>query len=217
MACQRRVRLINWLEKAGLSFRFRLLPKLPSRSARSGFTLAELLVCMLILGEIATFTIPKILTAQQNQKYNARAHETAAMIAAAYQQAQLAGTVTANTSIGDLTQYFNYVSAAPAVSRDGWSSYPGTSACGAQKCLLLHNGGILYYNMGGSEGFGGTGALNAIWINYDPDSTVSDPTSGISFILYYNGRITSTPYLLPGSSNAWGGISGGPDPSWFSW
>lgn len=43
---------------------------------QSGFTLAELLIALTILGVIATFTIPKILTAQQASTYNAIAKET---------------------------------------------------------------------------------------------------------------------------------------------
>ncbi|MBL8031855.1 MAG: prepilin-type N-terminal cleavage/methylation domain-containing protein [Candidatus Doudnabacteria bacterium] len=40
-----------------------------------GFTLAELLIALVILGVIATFTIPKVLYANQNTKYNAIAKE----------------------------------------------------------------------------------------------------------------------------------------------
>lgn len=43
-----------------------------------GFTLAELLIALAILGVIAAFSIPKVLSAQQNQTYNAIAKEAAA-------------------------------------------------------------------------------------------------------------------------------------------
>lgn len=45
-----------------------------------GFTLAELLIALAILGVIATFTIPKILQAQQNQKKQAILKETISIV-----------------------------------------------------------------------------------------------------------------------------------------
>lgn len=74
-----------------------------------GFTLAELLISLAILAEIATFTIPKVLTSQQNGKYNAAAKEAASMVSAASQQLQYTGTVSASTTGSELTPYLNYV------------------------------------------------------------------------------------------------------------
>ncbi len=48
---------------------FFLKPEKPFK----GFTLAELLMALAILGVIATFTIPKILGAQQSSSSNAKA------------------------------------------------------------------------------------------------------------------------------------------------
>lgn len=41
---------------------------MPRQPGYFGFTLAELLIALGILGVIATFTIPKILSAQQDSK-----------------------------------------------------------------------------------------------------------------------------------------------------
>lgn len=49
----------------------------------TGFTLAELLISLAILGLIATFTIPKIMSAQQNNEYSAIAQEDIATLSAA--------------------------------------------------------------------------------------------------------------------------------------
>lgn len=48
---------------------------------QKAFTLAELLIALAILGVIATFTIPKVLTANQNGTFKAIGKETAAMLA----------------------------------------------------------------------------------------------------------------------------------------
>lgn len=48
---------------------------------QNGFSLAELLLALLILGQIATFTIPKVLTAQQNAQREAVFKETYATLA----------------------------------------------------------------------------------------------------------------------------------------
>jgi prepilin-type N-terminal cleavage/methylation domain-containing protein len=50
---------------------------------RDGFTIAELLIALLILGEIATFTIPKIISSQQNAQKMAVFKETLAAISTA--------------------------------------------------------------------------------------------------------------------------------------
>src|SRR5438270_879458 len=76
---------------------------------RKGFTLAELLICLVILGEIATFTIPKLINAQQNKQYNTIAKEGIGSISQAYQLYTLNNTVTASTTGGFLTSYFNSV------------------------------------------------------------------------------------------------------------
>src|SRR5690349_7432884 len=76
--------------------------------AESGFTLAELLISLAILGVIATFTIPKILQAQQNQQYNAVAKEAAGTITQAYQAYKLAGGDSATMNAEAISTYFNY-------------------------------------------------------------------------------------------------------------
>ena len=59
-----------------------------------GFTLAELLIALAILGVIATFAIPKVLNSQQDGKLNAIGKETAAALSEAYQVYRLNSTVT---------------------------------------------------------------------------------------------------------------------------
>ena len=76
---------------------------------QSGFTLAELLIALAILGVIATFTIPKVLESGSTSQWNAMGKEVASMISGAHQQHKLQGLLSTNTLSGDLTQHMNYV------------------------------------------------------------------------------------------------------------
>jgi len=74
-----------------------------SRSA--GFTLAELLIVITILGEIATFTIPKIVYAQVNSQMNSVVKEDFSTLAQAFQSLSLDKGVSATTTSNDLGAY----------------------------------------------------------------------------------------------------------------
>jgi prepilin-type N-terminal cleavage/methylation domain-containing protein len=199
---------------------------LPRCSKNSGFTLAELLIALLIVGEIATFTIPKVITSQQNNTYNARAKEAAATVAAAYQKYLLTNGASTSIGIEELTQYLNYLKADTATVIDGKQTQ-GSETCGAgtaQTCLRLHSGAMLRYGRSSAYYFGGSNTTNAIWFDIDPDGAYSGTTNGsgkaIEFWLYYNGRLSS--YATINSNTCHNGSTcvnpnSAYDPSWFSW
>jgi prepilin-type N-terminal cleavage/methylation domain-containing protein len=179
-----------------------------------GFTLAELLIALLIIGEIATFTIPKVLTAQQNNQYNAIAKETISTLAAAYQQESLRSGITSSTSANNLTQYLNYVAVDTSSVVDNVTAASITcTASGLNRCLKLHNGGMFVYH--NNEAFSNSSATNGIWFLIDPDGTTS-ATRGFVFYLLYNGRISSGGQL-PSITSSNSTYSTYADPSWFSW
>ncbi len=191
---------------------------------KPGFTLAELLVALLILGEIATFTIPKIIAAQQNGANIAKTKETAAMIAGAYQQAQLLGVIDANSNPSSLTPYMNYVSLENSGAVIDASPLVASWTCnGATPCIRLHNGGMLWLQA--NRSFGGTSALHCIEFSFDPDpqnnttSTADGPQKAVQFTLYYNGFLTTRGQVKAGTTNSGGGflLNAALDPSWFRW
>ncbi len=189
-----------------------------------GFTLAELLIALLILGEIATFTIPKIIAAQQNGANIAKAKEMAAMIAGAYQQAQLAGVITGSSKPSDLTPYMNYVSMdSSGTVIDSLPGGTGSVCNGTNPCIKLHNGGALWFQ--DVYNFGGTSSLNVIEFRFDPDisnntsSTADGPLKAVQFTLYYNGALTTRGQVKSGTISSYGVyfLSTAYDPSWFRW
>ncbi len=176
-----------------------------------GFTLAELLIGMAILGVIATFTIVKLIGSQQTSSYNAQAHEIAAMITSAYQKAQNDGIITSSTTPAALRPYINYL------TYDTSGLVINTLTCNnSSPCIWLHNGGLLWFS---NYNFAGTSNLNAIEFHFIPNARSSPPPSGVQFDLYFNGFITTRGQVKVGTTSSC--CSYGPlpaaDPSWFSW
>lgn len=189
-----------------------------SLKSSPGFTLAELLIALVILGVIATFTIPKILQAQQNQKYNAIAKETIAVVQAAYNNYKLTNTVDANTRpIDYLPNAINYVAIDTTSVIDAppnAASATITCSAGANQCYRLHSGAIL--RPSGCR-FGGTTNLSYNSINIDPDGVLTGNQDSVEFVIYFNGKMTSNSFVDSAATSSCGGADLSTDPVWFSW
>ena len=191
-----------------------------------GFTLAELLIALLILGVIATFTIPKVLQRQQNSRDNAVAKEAAGMISGAYQAYKQNNTPTAAFNGSMLTPYMNYVSIDSTNTIDHFPNIPFPTvncAGGVYLCLRMHNGSTTYMSTGNT--FGGTGNLNMVQLCSEPDGRLTgasgDTGKAVCFALYYHGKLTTLGQIEPGSTCAGGlcppALDPSFDPDWFSW
>ena len=192
---------------------------------RSGFTLAELVIALAILGVIATFTIPKVLQSQQSGRDVAIAKEFAAMFSGAFEAYKSENTVTSATTVAHLTPYMNYVRLdTTAYEVDNDPGVGGTVACNVVasiRCLHMHSGAVGLLDS--AVPFGSTDTTSAILFLFDPDGGVTggagDTGTAVIFVLQYNGRLGTL-----GKADAsiyWAGASvtalGGTDPSWFSW
>ena len=187
---------------------------------KKGFTLAELLVALTILGVIATFTIPKVLTSQQEAKNKSIAKEAASMVSGAYEAYKQQNTATANTTFAQLTPYMNYVSVDTTSTIDGYPLWTD-QGCNTGNCLRLHNGATLFYRISGADRFGSTATTSAMYFYADTDGhTVTGQRKSVLFFMYFNGRITSANNVLDNTQAADGSTynpGGGADPAWFNW
>lgn len=147
-----------------------------------GFTLAELLIALAILGVIATFTIPKILSSSQNGQNTAIAKEAASMVSGAYSTYTLNNGAATGVTAGALTQYMNYVATDATAA-----AYTFGIACNTANvvCIKLHNGGVLQYSS--NINFGAT--TGALPFSVDPDGAGAQ--TPITFWQYYNGRLST--------------------------
>jgi prepilin-type N-terminal cleavage/methylation domain-containing protein len=185
-----------------------------------GFTLAELLIALAILGVIATFTIPKVLQAQQDGKWKSMAKESAATVSEAFQLYKLKNGVNGSVSSADLMPYINYVAwdTVGTIDDDPANTTINCSN-GWERCLKMHNGGTLRLI---SISFGGTATTNAIGFGFDPDGKVTGGGNGkmVNFTIYYDGLLTSVANRRNNTYTASGGPYGpnpAQDPDWFSW
>lgn len=190
-----------------------------------GFTLSELLISLAVLGVIATFTVPKVLVAQQDASNKAKAKEVAAMVSDAYNLYKSQNPVTANTWGVDILTYVNYlkIDTSGTLIDDVYTG--GTISCSATTpCYQLHNGGVL--SPWGR--FGATSADRSVPFTFDPDGVVTDgttngPGKSVQFLLFTDGRMQTKGTVMVnnfyiGNSGPWGtGAFMGFDPPWFSW
>ncbi|MCE3234001.1 MAG: hypothetical protein K0Q50_181 [Vampirovibrio sp.] len=191
-----------------------------SKTRYPAFTLAELLITLAILGMIATFTIPKIISTTQNGQSNAKAKEALSTVSAAYQMWLNSGQVSSSTRLSDFTQYLNYTKIMTSGTIDDTNDFGSLTCSAGQPCYKLHNGGVLMDRCS----FGGTSTTHVLFIMFDPDGEYSNSNTGpgksLAIHVFYNGRVTdrgSVPFTVQSSCDTYTPAPASETPSWFSW
>lgn len=110
-----------------------------------GFTLAELLITLGILGMIATFTIPKVLAAQNSAKTKAILKETVASLNQILYDGMISGELTQGTYQDYLRNTLNHIKHCDDAAAEGcWPGSTDTSWNTANaEGYILHNGVML--------------------------------------------------------------------------
>lgn len=193
------------------------------KSAKA-FTLAELLIVLMILGVITTFTIPKVLTVQQNQKYNAVTKEAAAAVVEAYMKYKLSNSISAATNLQEhVIPFVNYIKIEPGewIDQHPGIAFPFVSCSNAGViCYQLASGAIIYTHEDISK-LNGTGTNNAMEFMVDPSGRYegTENSRSLSFWLYANGRLTTVEHINANTCNGsgcWSAVADG-EPDWFRW
>ena len=187
-----------------------------TRQRHKAFTLAELLVVLGVLGVISTFNISKLITSQAKSQYKSAGKEAAAAISTAYFQLLNTQGFKSTVTGWDILTYINGTSEYTGMIDD----YPtlSTQQCGSsgKKCVMLHNGGILFFS---NDSFPGSTKQDALVIDFDPDGKVSD-YKAIGFLLYTDGKLRTYANAQNNTCLGWVcPINATPvyDPDWFSW
>ena len=211
-----------------------------------GFTLAEMLIALALIGIIAALLIPKLLGSTNGNAKRASVLQSAMAITQAFAQYSAddsAPGISASTSAASLMRYFNYMEIIPTGSLDGTEAAgPGTEVswdCSTQiTCLKMHSGGYLGFWNGGFGNANNPGAptvgkptdLNSIWLLVDTDGSpsingkASDSNNSVWLVLYPTGKIKSWSTIDPGTTyiNNVGALTAAvplplSDPDWFTW
>lgn len=178
-------------------------------SFNTGFTLTELLVGLGILGLIAAFAVPKILTASAATTANAKVHKAAQAVVNGYEKWTQENGKTPNTSVQNVMSMVQHngqitdgrvVDWAPNSSLDQISCVAYVGNVAQALCYLMPDSSIILFvnHFGGSSGtdlnFSNSGTTNALYFAVDPDGKdgpqdKSATTVSTLFLLSYNGRL----------------------------
>ncbi len=167
-------------------------------AVKGGFSLAELLIALLILGVISVFTIPKVLQVQKDRRNMAIAREAMGTITQALEEHRRQGLLTNATVAKELTPYMNYVSVDTVSILDSSDNRPCAGSNGLSLCLRLHNGALLFAS-NGQFGNGPDPAKNATMFWLDPDGQYTGNLDVLMLYLYINGRIVTRENITPNS------------------
>ena len=165
-------------------------------NAKKGFTLSELLVSLAVLGLIAAFAVPKVLTTVGNSTLLANTKEAMSTISGAYESLKADSNGVIPTSFGlnmttGIPSKMSYnQSGTYTKQNDGLAdtftvaAFPATAGAYA---VRFANGAILAFNTG--DTFMGTTGTQIGRVVFSVDSDGTGPNKPVPVVLGYDGRI----------------------------
>jgi len=145
-----------------------------------GFTLSELLVSLAVLGLIAAFAIPKVLTAVGQSSSKAIGRELFGLIAESYDavKANNVGNVPRSTSSAQLVGNLNYARQVTTAGNGGATT----------NHVVFQNGSVLAYVP--TDTFADSGTVGRVGFTIDPDGPGATSANGpVTIYLGGDGRI----------------------------
>lgn len=188
-------------------------------NAKKGFTLSELLVSLAVLGLIAAFAVPKVLTSVGDSSFLANAKECLSVITAAYDSVKAdnvtafdpirvslaTNAVTASNAPYALISKINYAAigtytaGANASTIDTFVANAGaTQAAATVSSVRLGTGAIITFNTGDTFVTAAAPFISRMVFNIDPDGVgVGKPFTAF---LGSDGRlfVPNDPAVFPG-------------------
>jgi prepilin-type N-terminal cleavage/methylation domain-containing protein len=165
---------------------------------QKGFTLSELLVSLAVLGLIAAFAVPKVLTSVGNSTLLANAKEAISIITGALDSFKadnngMLPTITSLNTATGLMSKVNYVQYG-TYTRVNTAETPDTFVAAAvptagSEAVRFSSGLIIAFNPLDNFTFTAAGAIThgRVVFEIDPDGT--GPNKGISAVLGDDGRV----------------------------
>ncbi|MEB3245481.1 MAG: hypothetical protein VKJ06_05805 [Vampirovibrionales bacterium] len=145
-----------------------------------GFTLADALISLSLVGVIASFSVRKVLVSTQNHAYNLAAKEAVGTLGEACQERSFSGLSNQQHPLGkhphrDIISYVNYTKIDTSGVLVDKNYGHGSWACDDwSPCARLVNGSVLHYVTGYK--FEATSNSNAIFFKIDPVGKYSGST-----------------------------------------
>lgn len=169
---------------------------------QNGFTLAEVLISLALVGTLAAMMYPMLINNVAEERLLQNCKEGAAQVALAYVKFQKDASIGPTTTTDAIfaAGMDNYVRRFPDPNAPGASGSNlavqvqtgggvQTIPCDAgSPCYVLQSGAILQYDADANFN-GSTPNVNGIRFIVDPDG--NDVQIGSSFIMFANGRITT--------------------------
>jgi type II secretory pathway pseudopilin PulG len=203
---------------------------------RMGYSLAELIIAMAVLGLVAAMVVPSILANVGTQQNQTLANDAKLLVSGAFADYELATlNVPSSFALPQLETYLPFAKNLSAAGENVLIDCPPqgtalplgctgtaprtaslTAANPAYTVLRLKSGALLVYPK--TWTFAGTSTLNALPFVVDPNGKQNQGSDSVEYWLYTNGTVLTRQTLTSNTVNSAGTFSsvGSSDPAYLT-